>query len=99
MTREEATRKIRMTPEYHYDGVYSHTETNVYEIIDQIFNDHEAQLKAKDEEIERLKVEISQMKCCENCEFQPNSECRFNTQYGCLDDIFPSNWKLKRSKQ
>ena len=34
-----------MNPEYHYDGVYSHTETNVYDIIDQIFNDHEAQLK------------------------------------------------------
>ena len=27
----------------------------VNELIDQIYNDHEAQLKAKDEEIERLK--------------------------------------------
>ena len=46
MTREESTRKVRMNPEYHYDGVYSHTETNVYDIIDQIYNDHEAELKS-----------------------------------------------------
>ena len=63
MTREESTRKVRMNPEYHYDGVYSHTETNVYDIIDQIFNDHEAQLKAKDEKIAELEKEsIAELK-------------------------------------
>lgn len=30
----------------------------VNELIDQIFNDHEAQLKQRDEEIERLRVEL-----------------------------------------
>ena len=29
---------------------------------------HEAELKAKDEEIENLKAMVQKMKCCENCE-------------------------------
>ena len=32
---------------------------SVEDMLEEIFDDHEAQLKAKDEEIERLKAELS----------------------------------------
>ena len=44
---------------FHLDGV--ETRINLVSFIDQIFNDHEAQLKAKDEEVERLKIELDNM--------------------------------------
>ena len=53
MTREQAKSKIRMSATVNKDNIKSLEKAD--EIIDQIFNDHEAQLKAKDEEIERLK--------------------------------------------
>lgn len=43
------------------DGLVANPLIEIHNgIIDQIFNDHEAQLKAKDEEIERLKAIIEE---------------------------------------
>ena len=50
MTREEAKEVLIIKA-----GLGGFVEN----IIDQIYNDHEAQLKAKDEEIERLKDQLS----------------------------------------
>ena len=44
---------------FHLDGV--ETRINLVSFIDQIYNDHEEQLKAKDEEIERLKEHITHL--------------------------------------
>ena len=49
----------------------------------------------KDERIEELEAMVEKMKCCENCNFYPPQKCSFNTQYGCLDGLIPSNWKIK----
>ena len=41
------------------EALYNRWEPDILvEVINEIFNDHEAQLKAKDEEIERLKAEL-----------------------------------------
>ena len=43
------------------EALYNRWEPDILvEVINEIFNDHEAQLKAKDEEIERLKAESKQ---------------------------------------
>ena len=49
----------------------------------------------KDERIEELEAMVEKMKCCENCNFYPSQKCFFNTQYGCLDGLIPSDWKIK----
>ena len=49
----------------------------------------------KDERIEELEAMVKKMKCCENCNFYPPQKCFFNTQYGCLDGLIPSDWKIK----
>ena len=49
----------------------------------------------KDERIAELEATIEKMKCCENCSFYPPQKCRFDTQYGCLDGLIPTNWKIK----
>ena len=49
----------------------------------------------KDERIEELEARVEKMKCCENCNFYPPQKCSFNTQYGCLDGLIPSDWKIK----
>ena len=57
MTREQIKSKIRMSvtvDRNHIDSL-----KNADNFIDQIFNDHEAQLKAKDEEIDRIKEIIN----------------------------------------
>lgn len=44
------------------EALYNRWEPDILvEVINEIFNDHEAQLKAKDEEIERLKIELDNM--------------------------------------
>ena len=63
--------------------------------IDMFCAAHEAELKAKDERIAELEAMIEKMKCCENCSFYPPQKCRFDTQYGCLDGLIPTNWKIK----
>ena len=50
-----------MTREDARDALWSNGHGDSNWIIDQIFNDHEAQLKAKDEEIERLKEHITHL--------------------------------------
>ena len=55
MTREETLRHIKINLITLYDIDENVIECNdAMEIIDKIFKDHEAQLKAKDEEIRRL---------------------------------------------
>ena len=62
MTREEARKHIKNNLITLHDIDENVIECNdAMGIIDQIFNDHEAQLKAKDEEIERLKIELDNM--------------------------------------
>lgn len=62
MNKEQAKSKIRMSVTVNKDNIKSLEKAD--DIIDQIYNDHEEQLKAKDElmakkdeEIERLRVE------------------------------------------
>ena len=53
MTREEA-KNIAEAISFKIEERQRLSLPGVNEVIDQIFNDHEAQLKAKDEEIEML---------------------------------------------
>ena len=57
MKREEFKKHIRNLF-YSSKTVEKYLE-QAYADIDKIFDDHEAQLKAKDEEIERLKAELT----------------------------------------
>ena len=50
MTREEFIKKYKNDCRYYFDGYYSDC---IDDFLTNIFNDHETQLKAKDEEIER----------------------------------------------
>ena len=52
LTREEALDTMGATLDDWID------KKNIHMLIDQIFYEHEAQMKAKDEEIERLKVKL-----------------------------------------
>ena len=54
LTREESLDTMGATLDDWID------KKNMHMLIDQIFNEHEAQLKAKDKEIERLKAESKQ---------------------------------------
>ena len=58
MTREDAKLKFRAEQYYTDDGDLVIPRPYAYDIIDEIFDEHEAQMKAKDEEIERLKAEL-----------------------------------------
>ena len=51
MIREQAKSKIRMSVTVNKDYIKSLEKAD--EVIDQIFNDHEAQLKAKESDLER----------------------------------------------
>jgi hypothetical protein len=52
MTREQAKSKIRMSVTVNKDHIKSLEKAD--EVIDQIYNEHEAQLKDKDEKIYKL---------------------------------------------
>ena len=56
MTREEFIKKYKNDCRYYFDGYYSDC---IDDFLTNIYNDHEAQLKAKDEEIERLEDQLS----------------------------------------
>ena len=56
MTRETAKSKIRMSVVVDKDHIKSLEKTD--EVINQIYNDHEAQIKAKDEEIAKYQIAI-----------------------------------------
>ena len=56
MTREEALDTMGATLDDWID------KKNMHMIIDKIYVEHEAQMKAKDEEIERLKAELKHYK-------------------------------------
>lgn len=51
MTREQAKSKIRMSVTVNKDHIKSLEKAD--EVIDQIFNDHEAELEAKESDLER----------------------------------------------
>ena len=55
MTRADIVRNIINDDGYYY------TKHSVLEIVNVIFDEHEAQIKAKDEEIERLKSYIEKL--------------------------------------
>ena len=55
MTRANIVRNIINDDGYYY------TKHSVLEIVNVIFDEHEAQIKAKDEEIERLKSYIEKL--------------------------------------
>ena len=56
MTRESEKSKIRMS--VIVDGKHINSLKKADEVIDQIFDDHEAQLKAKEEEISKYQMAI-----------------------------------------
>ena len=112
-TREEAKQKF---DNFGKSFTLEEARLDTHILIDQIYDAHEAELKAKDERIEaqssviiacqnailqkderitELEAMIEKMKCCENCSFYPPQKCRFDTQYGCLDGLIPTNWKIK----
>jgi len=57
MTRESEKSKIRMS--VIVDGKHINSLKKADEVIDKIFDEHEAQLKAKDEEINSLKRDFT----------------------------------------
>ena len=59
MIREGAKNVLEQLDIFDY-GLYG-TLNKVYELIDQIYDEHEAELKAKDEEIERLKAKLEEL--------------------------------------
>ena len=64
MTREEAKQTI-FTKSRSYESAhqnYIHL-LSLHKIIDDIFDEHEVQLKAKDEEIEKLRTVLTQISC------------------------------------
>lgn len=70
MTRKEA--KVAFIEELKYilNTKLASKEVN-FKFIDRIFNDHEEQLKANDEEINRLKKAMKEfVDSCENGEFE-----------------------------
>ena len=55
MTREESKEHIRR----YSNGLWGMVRMeHIDKVLDQIFNDHEAQLKAKDKEIKKLKIDL-----------------------------------------
>ena len=60
MEREEALEKLSNIEIVEGDWVIGYHLVPTEELINHIYNDHEEQLKAKDEELERLKAELEE---------------------------------------
>ena len=58
MTREEFIKKYEDDCSYYFDGYYS---CCIDDFLTDIYNDFKAELRAKDEEIERLKEHITHL--------------------------------------
>ena len=58
MTREQFIKKYKNDCHYYFDGYYSDC---IDDFLTNIYNDHEAQLKSKDEEIDRTKSYIEKL--------------------------------------
>lgn len=71
MTREEAKDKMLTDSVQYKNGLKTVALRKINNFIDKIFDEHEAQLKAKDKEIQA-------MKCCSNCKYSYDS---------CYDDV------------
>lgn len=65
MPREEFIKKYKNDCRYYFDGYYIGC---IDDFLTNIYNDHEAQLKAKDERIKELE-EAMKPKTCEGCKF------------------------------
>ena len=60
MTREEAKQTILIKSKSYESAHQNYIHLlSLHKIIDDIFDEHEAQLKAKDEEIERLRAIVA----------------------------------------
>ena len=72
MTREEFIKKYKNDCRYYFDGYYSDC---IDDFLTNIYNDHEAQLKAKDERIKELE-EAMKPKSCDGCSqsWKPNTQ-------------------------
>ena len=66
MTREEFIKKYKNDCRYYFDVYYSDC---IDESLTNIYNDHEAQLKAKDERIKELE-EAMKPKTCSTCKYE-----------------------------
>ena len=62
LTRKEAKKKLKLGWSYLHDGKAYVYEERILNTIDQIYDEHDLEMKAKDEEIERLKADIEQWK-------------------------------------
>ena len=105
MDREEAKTAMSklidvFRKEYPNGGAFAAIHaTGGHNLINKIYDVHEAELKTKNERIAELEAMVQKMKCCENCSFYlPRTRCSFDTQYSCLDEKTLSNWKGKNDE-
>ena len=58
--------------EYPNGGAFAaiHANARGHNLINKIYDAHEAELKAKDDHITELKATVEKMKCCMNCDGQ-----------------------------
>ena len=96
MIREEAKIKFDLARSGAF-GQYRRNE--MLKVIDEIFDEHEAELKAKDERIAELEEMVQKMKCCENCNHNTyyNNDCEWGQDIGCNLNVF-EQWQLKGIK-
>ena len=88
MTRANIVRNIINDDGYYY------TKHSVLEIVNVIFDEHEAQLKAKNERIRELE-EAMKPKTCEGCKHKPNDgECYYEPCGTCAR-FFYDHYELK----
>ena len=59
MTRNEVFLKLKNCWSYRHDGTAHINEERIKDVIDHSYNDHEAQLKAKDEDL-KLAMDLSE---------------------------------------
>ena len=85
MKREEFIKKYKNDCLYYFDGYYSDC---IDDFLTNIYNDHEAQLKAKDEHIKELE-EAMTPKSCSTCKFEGGKYC-YDCQY-----TYPNRYKPK----
>ena len=78
MTREEAKKAILDKAKNDKLDKYGQTIhlLSLHTIVEQIYDEHEASDKSKDERIAELEAMVEKMKCCENClHFDPIVYC------------------------
>ena len=81
MTREELKKNIRSLF-YSSKTVEKYLE-KAYTLIDKIYNDHEAQIKAKNERIRELE-EAMKPKTCDGCKYLDGVICKHDRGLYCV---------------